>query len=496
MRNRIVILFLFLGTLLTAMGQTVPRSFVVMEVGTGTWCYYCPGAAMGADDLVEGGALVAVIENHNGDPFANASSNARNSFYNITGYPTAVFDGVTSVVGGSHTASMASSYVPKYQQRIAIPSNISMSMAATNSGLDYTVVVTMTKVGNLTATNLKLRFAVTVSNITYAWQGQTHLNFVNALMVPDAGGTAVDFSSGSVQTATLTFQIDPTWPVEDIEFVAFVQSDANKEIQQGIKLAAVDLNVDFAASATQVPKNQQVTFTNNTTGGFMHAPEIYHWDFPGAVPDTSNEENPVVTYTECGPHNVKLTVNRGGQIKMMEKTTYIQVGPVVNVAAIPNDTSCWNVPITLDATTPNATYLWTPGGATTPTLTVAYPEYGYGSHTFTVTVSTPDGCQTTKNITIYIDACTGINPPSGEPLLTLFPNPGNGRFTVEYVTPLTTIDEIRVVDILGNVLFRETGVNCSGKLIRTIDLNNPAPGIYFLNISGDKSSVTRKIFVR
>jgi hypothetical protein len=49
---------------------------------------------MGADDLVANGHDVAIIENHNGDSYTNAASNARNSYYGISGYPTAVFDEV------------------------------------------------------------------------------------------------------------------------------------------------------------------------------------------------------------------------------------------------------------------------------------------------------------------------------------------------------------------------------------------------------------------
>ena len=58
----------------------VPRNLVVVEIATGTWCPYCPGAAMGADDLIDAGQPVAIVENHNGDTFANVYSNARNSY--------------------------------------------------------------------------------------------------------------------------------------------------------------------------------------------------------------------------------------------------------------------------------------------------------------------------------------------------------------------------------------------------------------------------------
>src|ERR1035437_497008 len=97
------------------------------------------------------------------------------------------------------------------------------------------------------------------------------------------------------------------------------------------------------------------------------------------------------SYPECGPFDVTLVVNRDGQIDTINKVKYIQVGPVVNVVITPNDTACANQPITLDATTPNATYLWAPGGETTASITVDAATLGLGSHFLAVTVNTPDG---------------------------------------------------------------------------------------------------------
>ena len=117
--KKLLLSIIMLFALTTLIAQQVPRSMVALEIGTGTWCQYCPGAAMGADDLLANGKLVAVIENHNGDGYANNYSNARNTYYSINGYPTAVFDGVLKFVGGSHTQSMYSNYLPKYNTRMA-----------------------------------------------------------------------------------------------------------------------------------------------------------------------------------------------------------------------------------------------------------------------------------------------------------------------------------------------------------------------------------------
>lgn len=329
--KRFLLSFILLAAITAAIAQSVQREMVALEIGTGTWCTYCPGAAMGADDLLEAGCHVAVVENHNGDPFANSYSNARNSYYAITGYPTAIFDGLLSVVGGSHTNSMYGSYLGKYNQRINIPANVELTMDVTNTGLDYTVVITLEKVGTIPPGGLKLRFNVTQSHIQYSWQGQTHLNFVNRLMVPNASGTVVDFSSGDIQVVTLNFSIDPSWPVEDCEFVAFLQSDTYKEIYNASKRALVDLNVDFTASATQVIKNTQVTFTNGTTGGYIDALETYQWQFPGAQPATSTDKNPTVMYKQVGTWDVTLIVDRGGQIDTLVKTDYITVDAPVAI---------------------------------------------------------------------------------------------------------------------------------------------------------------------
>ncbi len=390
-----------------AIAQQVPRSMVAVEVGTGTWCPYCPGAAMGADDLLSNGKFVAVIENHNGDTYANTYSNARNSYYNITSYPTAVFDGLLKVVGGSHTVSMYPQYLPKYNQRIAILANLTLSMDVTHNGLNYTAVITINKVNTITATDLKLHFFVTQSNIMQNWQGQTHLEHVNRLMVPNQNGTAISFDGGDTQVVTLNFNMAPAWPLEDCEFIALVQSQGAKEVYNCIKQGTIDLTPDFTANITQIEPGETVTFTNSTFGGYIGVPDnTYLWSFPGGNPNTSTLENPVVTYSECGFHDVTLTVERGGQTKTLTRSQFITVGPPVAISAIPNDTVCNNQTITLDATTENeVSYFWMPGGQTTPIITVDTNGIGGGLHTYTVTATGSNGCIMEKAITVYFDNC-------------------------------------------------------------------------------------------
>jgi PKD repeat protein len=493
--KKLLLSFVMLFALTALNAQQVTRSMVALEIGTGTWCQYCPGAAMGADDLLENGKLVAVVENHNGDSYANNYSNARNSYYAISGYPTAVFDGLLKVVGGSHTVSMYPQYLPKYNARIAKLADVTLEMEVTNTGLDYTAVITITKVGTVTSTNLKLLLFVTQSNIQQSWQGQTHLEHVNRLMVPDQNGTSFDFSGGDVVVKTLTWTMNAAWPIEDCEFIPLVQDQITKEELNTIKRGAIDLNVDFVASETQLASpGTSVSFTNNTFGGYIGVPETYNWHFPGATPSIDTVKNPTVTYNNCGVYDVTLTVNRGGQIITVSKPAYINVGTVINTSVSPNDTTCWYQPITLDATTPNATYLWTPGGATTPTYVVSYPEYGYGANNFSVTVSTPDGCITTKEFETFFDVCTGIQEKTTNLSASIIPNPNNGKFSLEVNSSKSITTDLKILNTLGATVYEESGLLINGKVVKSFDLDLKS-GIYFLVLQNGEKKVIQKLFV-
>lgn len=237
---------------------TTERQMVILEIGTGTWCQYCPGASMGAHDLLTNGKKVGVIKNHNGDTFTNSYSNARNTYYGITGYPTAFFDGVVSVVGGSNTVSMYPTYLPIYDARKIKNSAFSVQIFGQNTGADYSLTVRVTKLANVPTsyTNLVLHLALTESEIPFSWQGQTIVHNAQRLMAPNELGTALDFSSSNTVDINLNFTLNAAWVAANCEIVSFVQNLNGKEILQGNKVALNELSelpvelTSFSAKAT------------------------------------------------------------------------------------------------------------------------------------------------------------------------------------------------------------------------------------------------------
>ncbi len=217
--------------------QQISKHLVVVEISTGTWCQYCPGAAMGADELVaEFGDAVAIIENHGGDTYQNAASSSRISLYGTSGFPTAYFDGGNAVVGGDHNVSMYSYYEPEYNLNISELTSFDVSMEITPiNDFTFNVTLTVDKVFDYSGTNLVAHLVLTESHIPESWQGMTELNFVNRGMFPSPSGTVLDFSSSNQQIINYTVGIDEDFVVEECELVAFVQNMSTKEIVQGRK---------------------------------------------------------------------------------------------------------------------------------------------------------------------------------------------------------------------------------------------------------------------
>lgn len=215
----------------------VDRNLVLVEIGTGTWCQYCPGSAMGADDLVENGHQVGIIEYHSGDDYETPESAARLNFLGVEAFPTAWFDATLKHQGGSETQSLYSTYLPKYEERIEIPSLFEFTEAKysnTSTPGSYILTVEAKMIEaypNLD--NLVLHAVLTESHIEESWYGMDEVNFVCRDMIPDQNGTALDFSSSSTQSFELEFTIPAEYEMGNLEMIVFIQDNTSMEILQG-----------------------------------------------------------------------------------------------------------------------------------------------------------------------------------------------------------------------------------------------------------------------
>jgi len=248
------------GPVEVIIGGGTDRELVLLEIGTGTECVFCPGSAMGANDLIENGHEVAVIEYHSysgGDPFNTPEAADRTSYYGITGYPTAMFDGGNPIVGGNATQSLYTTYYPIVDNLITENSwfELDLNVSVVSDETDFAVTVTATKIYDYTGTNMTVHLVLTESDIDYNWFGQTKVDFACREMYPGSAGTPTTFTLDD--PVEIDYSISVPYELDNCELVAFVQDVDTKEVMQTVKVNlgnVVGLN-EFGEKFTKVYPN-------------------------------------------------------------------------------------------------------------------------------------------------------------------------------------------------------------------------------------------------
>lgn len=235
--KKITLLSLLSLLIISAWGQSsVQRNKVVLEVVTGTWCVFCPGWALAADDFHNNGDEVAVIEYHGGDAYETSTSSARINYYNATSYPTAVFNGTDVSTGGHASNSLYNQAYGRYTAAYGTASPIDMDMQWSYDTITqtFTVNAILEQVNTIAAgTNPVLHFAITESHIPASWFGLTDINFVERTMLPNANGTVLALQLGVKDTISYSFTLDAAWDRQNVEIVSFIQDPASRTIFNG-----------------------------------------------------------------------------------------------------------------------------------------------------------------------------------------------------------------------------------------------------------------------
>jgi len=77
---------------------------------------------------------------------------------------------------------------------------------------------------------------------------------------------------------------------------------------------------------------------------------------------------------------------------------------------------------------------------------------------------------------------------------SVFPNPSQGEFTIQFGTATSTAVQLKVFDIRGRTLVQKT-YETSGQFNQTLDLHNLASGVYLLEVGDGSRSMTKKIII-
>ncbi|MBE0638881.1 MAG: DUF2271 domain-containing protein [Bacteroidales bacterium] len=247
----------------------------------------------------------------------------------------------------------------------------------------------------------------------------------------------------------------------------------------------ITVTADFSANITQACPQQEIVFTDNSTGATS-----WSWNFgAGSVPPTANTQGPhTVTYSNSGLKTVSLTIN-GGTTVTKDGYILIHPAPEANFSFQVNSPDVQFTNSSLNA----SSYLWDFGDGNTSTAT--NPSHTYienGQYQVSLTASNVN-CGSDVHTELVVITTVGINEVvSGS--ITAFPNPSAGAF---YLTSDETIDNTKVslYDIRGKLVFSDFQINLQSGEIYQIGDHLLKPGVYLLNVSAGDLQYKKKLIV-
>ena len=190
----------------------------------------------------------------------------RASYYSVNYNPFGKINGAPVTTGqqyNDHPGYFTQAIADGLPATCAFQITIQASMNTAKDSLTATVVVKCTQ--NFSGTTLKLRAAL-IESLVFATapgaNGEKEFENVMRKMYPGPDGTALNASWTSGQTQTFTLKgpvpsyVNKTSP--DLQFVAFIQDDANKKVEQaGVKPLGGSTGIG------SLIKNEQVTLYPN-----------------------------------------------------------------------------------------------------------------------------------------------------------------------------------------------------------------------------------------
>lgn len=205
----------------------------------------------------------------------------------------------------------------------------------------------------------------------------------------------------------------------------------------------------------------------------------------GAVTYTWSTSANTNTVTVSPTSNTTYTLTGTDSIGCVLMDTFrVQVNSLPTIgASVTTPTVCSGVADTLMATG-GVSYLWSSnaGSATTASVSVTTTV----NATYTVTGTDNNGCMNTAMVTVNVMNCgTGVSSFTAN-RLAIYPNPSAGRFVVNVQGFVP--QNIKVLNLLGAEVYSRSFNNDN-----VVDLSNQQSGVYFMVISANGQSVTKKI---
>jgi hypothetical protein len=235
-----------------------------------------------------------------------------------------------------------------------------------------------------------------------------------------------------------------------------------------------------ASAVSSITVNASPTIS--VTSGAICSGQSFTMVPSGATTYSFSSGTAIVTPTTSLSYSVTGTSSLGC-VSSNAAISTVTVNALPTVNAISNNSViCVGETATLTASGTATSYTWNTT-ATTSVIAVS----PITTTTYTVTGAGATGCESTTTITQNVNLCTGINELTKNGIVSIYPNPNNGVFTVE----LSTISKVTLTNSLGQIIIDKTFE--AGN--HTFDIQNEVSGIYFVKVINGNQHINHRLII-
>ena len=494
---------------------------VILEEFTGIHCTYCPQGHQIAQGIQNANPGVVLINIHTGgyatpsggEPdFRTPWGAAIAAQSGLTGYPAGtvnrhLFPGMSQ---GSGTAMSRGNWVAASNQTMATASyaNVGLESFIDIDTRELTVNVEIYYTDDSPESTNLINVAILQDSIYGPQTGggagnnYNHMHMLRHLVTGQWGLEVTTTTAGTLYQNTLSYTIPEDYNgvevvLEHLEIVGYV-TETHQELISGSRGSVsfsggpVPLTADFVAEETQICEPGTAHFANTSLGD----PIQYQWTFEGGNPETSDLMNPNVYYAAIGEYDVQLVIYDGTSYDTAFKTNYIEVHDLPDVTFGAVEDLCnedWDPYLLTQGIPDGGVYS---GQFVSDGMYFHPTESGVGQFDVTYTYTDEFGCENADNQTITVVNCVGVGENAEVVSLEVYPNPSYGVFNLNINAIDLNNAELKVIDIVGKVVYEQGELSVQGSQTVSIDLSEYPSGIYFIQVKNENHSVSKKVFLK
>lgn len=144
-----------------------------------------------------------------------------------------------------------------------------------------------------------------------------------------------------------------------------------------------------------------------------------------------------------------------------------------------------------------SSYTWSPSTGLSSTTGATVTASPNTTTTYTVTGADQSGqCTENTTVTVTVTPGTSMDDIFAQGQISIFPNPGNGHFTLNFSLDHSATVQLTLSDLTGKQMLGTDLEVRAGQFNHQLDLTNLSAGVYFLRLQEGNKSIVKKLIIR